>query len=119
MANPQGLLDLPPEIWSQIGKLVVDNEANLPYYDFLTVERLSRGQPQPPVTRVCKVLREELLPYYYKTKICMSRDRAETAEIYWNSLKKIVPLLGSLGSARVASWLPRKQEECARLVDLP
>ncbi|KAK4623751.1 hypothetical protein CLAFUW4_05338 [Fulvia fulva] len=60
-----GLLDLAPEIWSTIGKLAVDDHPR-PHELFHPYR--GRGAPhQPPITRVCRILRGELLPYFYRT----------------------------------------------------
>ncbi|KAK4611869.1 hypothetical protein CLAFUW4_12863 [Fulvia fulva] len=59
------LLDLPAEIWSKIGKLAVDVSKPITSGDFFT------HPPryfQPPITRTCRVLREELLPYFFSTR---------------------------------------------------
>ncbi|EME39808.1 hypothetical protein DOTSEDRAFT_91185 [Dothistroma septosporum NZE10] len=77
--NPRkGLLDLPVEPWSKIGKIVIDNTA--PFMDALadlvadihsdialpasTLNTVHR----PAITRTCTALRSELLPRYYKIK---------------------------------------------------
>ncbi|KAK4612110.1 hypothetical protein CLAFUW4_13356 [Fulvia fulva] len=61
------LLDLPAEIWSQIGKLVIDD--TLSYTYTMAIQRPPERPHQPPITRVCRVLRVELLHYFYSTKI--------------------------------------------------
>ncbi|KAK4957172.1 hypothetical protein LTR10_005130 [Elasticomyces elasticus] len=53
---------LPAEIWSSIGKEVID------ITPFCTSDRKFRIVPQPPITRVCRAFREELLPYFSRTK---------------------------------------------------
>ena len=59
-------LDLPPEIWSTIGKLAIDNEE--PITAFKLIYKDLKACP-PAVTQVCKLLRGELLPYFFSTKI--------------------------------------------------
>ncbi|KAK3661624.1 hypothetical protein LTR56_000112 [Elasticomyces elasticus] len=53
---------LPAELWSRIGKEVID------ITPFCTSDRKFRIVPQPPITRVCRAFREELLPYFCRTK---------------------------------------------------
>lgn len=64
------LLNLPSEIWSTIGRLVIDCAARVDpseiYASFAEKEFLP-GLQQPAITRVCGTLRQELLPYYYRT----------------------------------------------------
>ncbi|RMX85912.1 hypothetical protein D0869_03483 [Hortaea werneckii] len=64
------LLDLPPEIWSSIGRHVIDCAARVNLSEIYTsfVENtFLPGLQQPAITRVCGALRQELLPYYYRT----------------------------------------------------
>ncbi|KAI6870175.1 hypothetical protein KC338_g2741 [Hortaea werneckii] len=66
------LLDLPPEIWSNIGRLVIDcaGTVNLSeIYSSFAENTFLPGLQQPAITRVCGSLRQELLPYYYRTCI--------------------------------------------------
>ncbi|KAF2480469.1 hypothetical protein BDY17DRAFT_193449 [Neohortaea acidophila] len=64
--KPRGLLDLPPEIWSKICKLAVKDDSPVllkpgsPHYENPTVVR------QPGITRVCRRIREECLPEFYR-----------------------------------------------------
>lgn len=66
------LLDLPPEIWSTIGRLVIDSAASVNlseiYASFVENTFLPDLQ-QPAITRVCSAMRQELLPYYYQTRV--------------------------------------------------
>ncbi|KAK4610494.1 hypothetical protein CLAFUW4_14199 [Fulvia fulva] len=80
----RGLLDLPAEIWSHVGKLaidaspVIDNEAvehcTVSHQQTRHSARQGLRVYQPPITKVSRALREELLPYYYQTKICIWWD---------------------------------------------
>lgn len=76
-----GLLDLPPEIWSKIVKLAVEcrypinvlpklrpSFANGKLHD----KRIKRYEPA--VAAVCRKIREECLPHYYKTNIFVFFD---------------------------------------------
>ena len=82
-AQPFRLLDLPPELWSKIGKLVIhgepvlDNDAlEMHEINVNTLGKPSTITESPSITRVCRVVRGELLPYYYTTKIhCFALDR--------------------------------------------
>lgn len=66
-----GLLDLPAEIWSKIGKFaidagpLVDKEALL---DSMK-NKTARSWHQPAIAIACRCLREELLPYFYKNMV--------------------------------------------------
>lgn len=78
MWQQTGLLDFPAEIWVKIGRYAVNAE---PYYEleeicapdclpFHHIEFDGVQWPhQPAITRTCRILREELLGYYYRTKI--------------------------------------------------
>ena len=69
--KPFRLLDLPPEIWSNIGKLVVDETETITAYIIYQCARAAEPADtrQPAVTRTCRILRSELLAYYYKHKV--------------------------------------------------
>ncbi|KAK4611714.1 hypothetical protein CLAFUW4_13355 [Fulvia fulva] len=78
--QPFPLLVLPPEIWCEIGKLVVDAGPFLRLRDIDNLSPLAKlGRPatwhQPPITRVCTALRHELLSYYYNTKVRTSHGQ--------------------------------------------
>ncbi|KAK4957167.1 rRNA-binding ribosome biosynthesis protein rpf2 [Elasticomyces elasticus] len=62
-----GLLDLPAEIWTQIGREVVTSEDPIALEPNYTDGhyRMRRNVLQPGITRVCRILREELLPIFY------------------------------------------------------
>lgn len=67
------LLDLPPEIWSKICKLVVERDRPINVYRFLFstpsqlgVAKRSNVITQPRITKVCRAIRHECLPHYYK-----------------------------------------------------
>lgn len=64
--QPTSILALPAELWSKIGRLVIDNSKHLSTRDF---KHRNSEYHQPPITRTCRILREELLPYFYATKI--------------------------------------------------
>ncbi|KAK4631876.1 hypothetical protein CLAFUW4_03886 [Fulvia fulva] len=97
--KPFRLLDLPPEIWSKIGMMAIEDtppctnasiaSAKSPPTRHRTFKSSSPDIPtpaiqitcnlsvpltsqQPPITRVCRVLREELLSQYYRTKVRLS-----------------------------------------------
>ncbi|KJY00148.1 hypothetical protein TI39_contig341g00009 [Zymoseptoria brevis] len=74
-----GLLDLPAELWSRIGKMAVDMHPETEdYYRNGCCYKALMKTPQsistdankfPPVTQICASMRDELLPYYYDTKL--------------------------------------------------
>lgn len=87
--KPTSLLDLPAEIWSEIGRLVIDNTTPVrPSYsgceNFCTCRKWPPPQ-QPAITQVSRVLREELLPYYYATKVTISVSLDHYATDKWLS----------------------------------
>lgn len=66
LTQRKGLLDLPPEIWSHIGKLAIDQ---VPTFSNFQLPDWKSTYHQPPLTRTCRLLREENLPYFYSTRI--------------------------------------------------
>ena len=75
----KSLLDLPAELWSTIGHLVIDDTPHISdaFSDIHLRETHGARIPlaarkimnQPPITRTCSALRHELLAYYYKNKV--------------------------------------------------
>ncbi|KAK5677491.1 rRNA-binding ribosome biosynthesis protein rpf2 [Elasticomyces elasticus] len=67
IARPRGLLDLPAEIWAQIGREIVKSNEPIELVPNHSDGhyRMRRDVVQPGITRVCKILREELLPIFY------------------------------------------------------
>ncbi|EME42835.1 hypothetical protein DOTSEDRAFT_24850 [Dothistroma septosporum NZE10] len=64
---------LPNEIWSGIGKLVVDNDSDFTSKDLRKLDwKLDTQVYEPPITKVCRYLRKELLIYYYQTRVNVS-----------------------------------------------
>ncbi|KAK4891953.1 hypothetical protein LTR27_009478 [Elasticomyces elasticus] len=65
------LLDLPPELFVRIGRYAI------PYNRTLSLGTNGNGRLvlQPAITRVCKVLREELLPVFYSRNTFTYHDR--------------------------------------------
>ena len=77
--KPFRLLDLPPELWIKIGKLMIDESTSctankdtwrralkLPNRDYLC------NSDPPAILHTCGLLRFELTPYYYRTKVDIS-----------------------------------------------
>ncbi|KAK4497309.1 hypothetical protein PRZ48_011759 [Zasmidium cellare] len=64
--KPFRLLDLPPEIWSKIGKMVIDD---IPEVTMYTFRRFPCKDHQAPILRTCRVVREELLPYFWEAGV--------------------------------------------------
>lgn len=58
-----GLLDLPPEIWSQICKLAVE-------CDYLVLLKPGKYRPiivrEPAITHACRRVRQECVPHIYR-----------------------------------------------------
>ena len=72
------LLDLPPEIWSKICKLAVEEQTPIKIFtapDDWHGNIASEGKSgivkanQPPITLVCRIIREDCLDHYYKSNI--------------------------------------------------
>ncbi|KXS94277.1 hypothetical protein AC579_7283 [Pseudocercospora musae] len=85
--KPFRLLDLPPELWVNIGQLAVDEAAHstrdydekaLSEIDFSTwpwtenTAEQNKRLAQPAITKVCRVLRQELLPYHYEANVSLA-----------------------------------------------
>lgn len=90
-SQPAGLLDLPAEIWSKIGHYAIDAELVYTLKDICSPDCLPFDQiefngiqwpHQPAITRTCRVLREELLPYFYQTKVTFTIQHASTSQEY-------------------------------------
>ena len=89
-------------MWSNIGKLAIDDVPELTVNDVVWKWDIGMAT-QPAITRVCRVLRAELLQHYYRTKVCMNT--------------KVTPLqhLGQLGAPvhrspdaiLIGNWLRR------------
>ena len=63
----RSLLDLPAEIWSKIGQLVIQNAEICDANDIVIARRCPPRQPA--ITRTCNALRSELLPLYYRHRV--------------------------------------------------
>lgn len=120
--QPFRLLDLPNELWIEIGKLAIDEhpiehrpwEAPRGYSDKAT---LQHRNGQPAITRVCRILRQELMPYYHKHKIhCVVRYRHQNNDWpqAWHWLKHIDSTARRrLGPVIVVSKAPCGRAKCA------
>ncbi|KAK5174319.1 uncharacterized protein LTR77_001399 [Saxophila tyrrhenica] len=62
---PIGLLDLPVELWRQIVDEAIE-EKEMRILHKLDTKRIAAEVAQPGILRVCRVIREEYLPLYYK-----------------------------------------------------
>ncbi|KXS93888.1 hypothetical protein AC578_1697 [Pseudocercospora eumusae] len=84
--KPFRLLDLPPELWVEIGQMAVDEAAQSirDYGEKLKVRskvdfgvwpwtwstaEQNKRLAQPAITKVCRALRQELLPYHYEAHV--------------------------------------------------
>lgn len=65
----KGLLDLPAEIWSKIGKIVIADSNHLSATAFWESPKHPDFYHQPPIPRTCRILREEPLPQFYSTRV--------------------------------------------------
>lgn len=66
--QPFRLLDLPPELWSKIGRIAIDKGDDDPWWCHIS-KRSSEAVVAPPIAQTCRALRYELLPYYYETRV--------------------------------------------------
>lgn len=94
--KPFQLLDLPPEIWSDIAKRIVDNLDIVTWNDII----LKRSPAAPAVAQTCQALRTEVLPYYYKNKIYIRMTSADTER----------------GLTKVGDWFARVAEDHLKYV---
>ncbi|KAF2169751.1 hypothetical protein M409DRAFT_52257 [Zasmidium cellare ATCC 36951] len=67
--KPFRLLDLPPELWSKIGKMVI---SDIPEYPMCLLWACRSLDYAAPILRTCRVLREELLPSFYEAGLKIS-----------------------------------------------
>ncbi|KAK4611483.1 hypothetical protein CLAFUW4_12813 [Fulvia fulva] len=84
----RGLLDLPAEIWSKIGKVVIDET---PLFtdsdispDYIMDWSDNNTEVLPRISLACRALREELLPYFYEKNVflCFMSPNVEGTEKY-------------------------------------
>lgn len=57
--------DLPPELWLKISKMAIDDCPVIETDDLLLGETVTA---KAPLTNTCRLLRNEILPYYLQTK---------------------------------------------------
>ncbi|KAF7191176.1 hypothetical protein HII31_07536 [Pseudocercospora fuligena] len=69
LVAPDRLPHLPPELWVIIGKLAIDAEDEILNRWNSDEKEQNALMRQPGITRTCKVLRDEVLPYWYRTKV--------------------------------------------------
>lgn len=66
------LLDLPPEIWSRICRLIVTYDKPIQINEGMSRVSVCERVAQPPITRVSKLLRNETLPIFYGNQFIYS-----------------------------------------------
>ncbi|SMQ50357.1 unnamed protein product [Zymoseptoria tritici ST99CH_3D7] len=89
-AQPFRLLDLPDELWTKIGKMVIDelpvtdidmhglfedDDTTLNPERFAALKVLAPGVKPPAILQTCSSLRKELRLDYYKSKITVSMEQ--------------------------------------------
>ncbi|UJO23814.1 uncharacterized protein CLAFUR5_12682 [Fulvia fulva] len=98
----RSLLDLPAELWSKIGKLAIENSPffrtsslDEPDFDLIAQEKWQRmlRLHQPAITRTCRALREELLPYFYQQRVIMN----EAPFASWEHVHRLGQFLRAIG----------------------
>lgn len=81
VSQPFRLLGLPPEIWSNIVKMAIDNEPAYNSMRTLKPTLRTNHSHQPAITSTCRTVRQETLPYFYAThfvaKWNVTRDEEE------------------------------------------
>ncbi|KAF7188661.1 hypothetical protein HII31_09913 [Pseudocercospora fuligena] len=121
--KPFRLLDLPPELWIKIGQMAVD-DATEPNkclarekesaedvsgawpLDSETTVGESQRVLQPAITKTCRILRRELLPYHYENNVTLVLIECLQ---YWER-EKINKWLAAIGTES------RKKIRCAYLM---
>ncbi|KAK3661617.1 hypothetical protein LTR56_000105 [Elasticomyces elasticus] len=79
--NPFRLLDLPDELWSRICRLAIAQAEPIFLPESFWPEEYKEAVCPPPITRVCKIVREEVLDEFYSNtafhfQICANVDCA-------------------------------------------
>lgn len=64
--KPFRLFDLPPELWIKVCEFAVTRSAPLDITRAKQIEHQKEIVRQPPITRVCRLLRQEALPLFYR-----------------------------------------------------
>lgn len=74
------LLDLPDELWSLIGMMVVDE---MPIVTTLDLRDRRRGVQctRPALAQTCRLLHNELLPYYLLNKVSIAITAADFGDL--------------------------------------
>ncbi|EME40171.1 hypothetical protein DOTSEDRAFT_38155 [Dothistroma septosporum NZE10] len=91
----KSVLDLPTEIWGKIGKPAIEDgkfytKRNVIQYRIKTTRQ--REHYRPPIIRVCRVLRQDLLPLWYdsKVRLCVQvlhdNEELDWITLRWRSL---------------------------------
>lgn len=63
--SPFGLLDLPPELWIRICRLIVEDWHIIHVHQNMDHSRSLKTIYQPAITRTCRIIRGEILKYFY------------------------------------------------------
>ncbi|KAI7209592.1 hypothetical protein KC333_g8651 [Hortaea werneckii] len=65
-SKPFRLLELPPELWTRICTLAILDPADITIKQAAYPKLVCLQTLQPPITRICRALRSECLPLFYK-----------------------------------------------------
>ncbi|KAK5677489.1 hypothetical protein LTS10_010061 [Elasticomyces elasticus] len=97
--NPFRLLDLPDELWSRICRLAIAQAEPIFLPESFWRKGFKEAVRPPPITSVCKIVREELLDEFYSTtsfqfQICANvncaghQRHADNLQGWFRSVKK-------------------------------
>ncbi|KAF2773401.1 hypothetical protein EJ03DRAFT_131248 [Teratosphaeria nubilosa] len=78
--QPFRLLDLPPELWSNICKLAVLSEDTIVFELAKPRSQNQIAVGQPSITQVCRLLRAEALPLFYALNVFRVQDEDDGTE---------------------------------------
>ncbi|KAK5691494.1 hypothetical protein LTR97_011487 [Elasticomyces elasticus] len=100
------LLDLPDEIWSRICRLAVSDGDTILLKDYTPPKVFAQAVSQPPITRVCRVIREETLgQYYLKARIKFITFRNADILLEWlRALQRCGVLAAYRPNIKVVCW---------------
>ncbi|KJY01967.1 hypothetical protein TI39_contig268g00001 [Zymoseptoria brevis] len=96
-AQPFRLLDLPDELWSRIGKMVInDLPAHRLEKTYIRSGHSSTPKP-PPILQVCSALRNELRLEYFRTKVdilLQPRQYIADLDLHMGSIGRYLRIIG-------------------------
>ncbi|KAK4891949.1 hypothetical protein LTR27_009474 [Elasticomyces elasticus] len=82
------LLSLPPELWSRICRLAVTCDQPTVIEAHMSSTKAQDTVQQPPITRTCKVIREETIDVFYANSFVYEDDYSREDNL-WDWLERI------------------------------